>query len=88
MKCIVIVFLLFVLSVSAFAAQGKQVSYKSGNETVTGMLYTPAQGKGPFPAIVVIHEWWGLVPWVEEQASMLADQGYVDRKSTRLNSSH
>jgi carboxymethylenebutenolidase len=77
MKCIVIVLFLFALSTRAFAAQGKQVSYKSGNETVTGMLYTPAQGKGRFPAIVVIHEWWGLVPWVEEQASMLADHGYV-----------
>ena len=77
MKSIVIVFFVLMLSISAFAAQGKQVSYKSGNETVTGTLYTPAKGKGPFPAIVVIHEWWGLVPWVEEQASMLADQGYV-----------
>jgi carboxymethylenebutenolidase len=40
------------------------------------MLYAPA-GKGPFPALVVIHEWWGLNDWVKEQASKLADQGYV-----------
>ena len=73
MKPIVIVLFIFMLSISAFAAQGKQVSYKSGNENVTGTLYTPAKGKGPFPAIVVVHEWWGLVLWVEEQASMLAD---------------
>ena len=68
--------LLCFLGVSAFSADGKQVSYKSGNETVSGMLYTPA-GKGPFPALVVIHEWWGLNDWVKEQASKLADQGYV-----------
>ena len=55
---------------------GKQVSYKSGDEAVQGLLYTPA-GKGPFPAIIVIHEWWGLNDWVKEQASKLADQGYV-----------
>lgn len=61
---------------SAFAADGKTVSYKSGNETVQGVLYTPA-GKGPFPALVVIHEWWGLNDWVKEQASRLADEGYV-----------
>jgi carboxymethylenebutenolidase len=60
----------------AFAAEGKQVSYKSGDESVKGMLYTPA-GKGPFPAVIVIHEWWGLNDWVKEQASKLADQGYV-----------
>ncbi len=55
---------------------GRDVSYKSGDETVKAVLYTP-QGKGPFPALVVIHEWWGLTPWVKEQAAKLADQGYV-----------
>src|SRR5262249_13184581 len=44
--------------------------------TVQGVLYTPS-GKGPFPAIIVVHEWWGLNDWVKEQASRLADQGYV-----------
>jgi len=61
---------------ASFAANGKEVSYKSGDETVKGILYTPA-GSGPFPGIVVIHEWWGLNDWVKEQASKLADQGYV-----------
>ena len=32
--------------------------------------------RGPFPAIIVIHEYWGLNDWVKEQASKLADQGY------------
>lgn len=63
-------------TVSASAAEGKPVSYKSGDETVQGMLYTPG-GKGPFPALIVIHEWWGLNDWVKEQASKLADQGYA-----------
>ncbi len=71
-----ILFLTLTLALTAFAADGKQVSYKSGDESITGMLYQPA-GKGPFPAIVVIHEWWGLNDWVKEQASKLADQGYV-----------
>jgi carboxymethylenebutenolidase len=61
---------------SAFAADGKPVSYKSGDETVQGVLYAPT-GKGPFPALVVVHEYWGLNDWVKEQASRLADQGYV-----------
>src|ERR1700730_3779516 len=64
------------LAVSAFAATSKPVSYKSGAETVPGMLYAP-EGNGPFPALVVIHEYWGLNDWVKEQASKLADQGYV-----------
>jgi carboxymethylenebutenolidase len=68
--------ILVVVAASAFAADGKSVSYKSGDETVQGQLYTPA-GKGPFPALVVVHEYWGLNDWVKDQASKLADQGYV-----------
>ena len=67
---------LLLLSMGAFAATASEVSYKSGDETVKGLLYTPV-GRGPFPAIVVIHEWWGLNDWVKEQASKLADQGYA-----------
>jgi carboxymethylenebutenolidase len=71
-----VLLLILACAYSSFAAEGKPVSYKSGDETVQGMLYTPA-GKGPFPAIIVIHEWWGLNDWVKEQASKLSDQGYV-----------
>jgi carboxymethylenebutenolidase len=60
---------------SLFAAESKTVTYKSGDETVTAVLYTP-QGKGPFPGLIVIHEWWGLNDWVKDQTSKLADQGY------------
>ena len=72
---ITLLILTFLFALSSFGATGKSVSYKSGDETVQGMLYTPS-GKGPFPGIIVIHEWWGLNDWVKEQASKLADQGY------------
>ena len=65
-----------VLSLVCLAATGKTVSYESGDETVAAEMYTPG-GKGPFPGLIVIHEWWGLNDWVKEQASKLADQGYV-----------
>jgi len=69
-------FVVVLLAGSLFAATSKTVSYKSGEDNVTGVLYAP-EGKGPFPGIVVIHEWWGLNDWVKEQGSKLADQGYV-----------
>jgi len=75
-KVLILSLCVLALAAASFAATGKEVSYKSGDETVTGMLYTPS-GSGPFPGIVVIHEWWGLNDWVKEQASKLADQGYV-----------
>lgn len=76
MKSALLAFAILLLSISALAATAKDVTYKSGDESVHGILYTP-EGKGPFPGLVVIHEWWGLNDWVKEQASKLADQGYV-----------
>ena len=64
------------LALGAFAATPKNVSYKSGDDTVQAIIYTP-EGTGPFPGILVIHEYWGLNEWVKEQASKLSDLGYV-----------
>ncbi len=72
---------LLIVAASAFATDGKPVTYKSGDETVQGILYTP-EGKGPFPALVAIHEWWGLNDWVKDQSSKLADQGLSRSRST------
>lgn len=76
MKIIGIWYLFLLLVLPSVAATSKNVSYKSGDETVKGVLNIP-QGKGPFPAIIVIHEWWGLNDWVKEQGSKLSDLGYV-----------
>jgi carboxymethylenebutenolidase len=55
----------------------KNVSFKSGNETASGVLFVPAtKGNEKLPAIVVIQEWWGLNDWVKQQAEELASQGY------------
>jgi len=75
MKKISLLMVITLFVSGCFAADGKSVSYKSGDETVQGVLYTPA-GKGRLPAIIVIHEWWGLNDWVKDEASKLADQGY------------
>jgi carboxymethylenebutenolidase len=68
---------LFLSTLAAAAPlKNESVSYKSGDETVTGYLALP-EAKGRHPAIVVIHEWWGLNDWVKEQAEKFAQQGYV-----------
>src|SRR5262245_38081497 len=54
----------------------KEISFKSGKDTVKGYLAVP-EGKGPFPGVVVIQEWWGLNDWMKEQARRFAGQGYV-----------
>jgi len=63
-------------AIATTAAAGTMVSYPSGSETVSGYLATPS-GSGKHPAIVVIHEWWGLNDWVKSKADDFARQGYV-----------
>jgi carboxymethylenebutenolidase len=66
-----------VAAAPAFAAgRGKEITFKSGDETATGYLAVP-EGKGPFPAIVVIQDFYGLSEWIKENADRLAGQGYV-----------
>ena len=66
-----------ILGLGSMAGAAEQtVSYKSGAENVSGLIVTP-EGQGPFPAVVVIHEWWGLDEWVKDQARALAREGYV-----------
>ena len=76
MKTILTCCVTLILAASALAVTSKEVTYKSGDETVKGILYMP-EGKGPFPGIVVIHEWWGLNDWVKGQAEKLAGEGYA-----------
>ena len=67
--------MLVALHATARAAE-ETVQYKSGTDTASALLVTP-EGKGPFPAVVVIQEWWGLNDWVKDQARALAKEGYV-----------
>lgn len=57
-------------------ARGTVVQFKSESGTVKAYLAKP-QGDGPFPAVVLIHEWWGLTDWIKENADRLAQKGYV-----------
>jgi len=76
MKRLILVGLVVLALVSPALAAEQTVSFKSGDETVNGFLVTP-EGKGPFPAVIVIHEWWGLDGWVKDQARALGKEGYV-----------
>jgi len=68
--------LAFALAVRAGAPKTETVTFKSGNDTVSGYLALP-EGGGKHPAVLVIHEWWGPNDWVKEQAQKYAAQGYV-----------
>jgi carboxymethylenebutenolidase len=52
------------------------VDYPSGKDQVRSLLYRPAGG-GPFPAVIAVHEDFGLNDWVKDQATRLSAKGYV-----------
>ena len=55
---------------------GTDLSYVPGDEVSTGYLAVP-EGAGPFPGLVIVHEWNGLVDRVRQVADDLAAEGYV-----------
>ena len=55
---------------------GQSVSYFAGDEAALGYLAVP-EGAGPFPALILIHEWNGLVDRIREVADAMAAEGYV-----------
>lgn len=56
--------------------RGETVMYVDGDTTARGYLAVP-EGEGPFPALILIHEWNGLVDRVRQVADAFADEGYI-----------
>jgi carboxymethylenebutenolidase len=54
---------------------GEIVEFPSNGTTARGYLATPAGGGG-IP-VVVIQEWWGLVPHIEDVCDRFAGEGFV-----------
>ncbi len=58
------------------ALEGTDVPYVEGDAATRGYLAVP-DGEGPFPALVIIHEWNGLVDRIRQVADDFAAEGYV-----------
>ena len=56
--------------------KGQAVAATLGNVKLAGYLSKP-DGNGPFPAVIMLHEWWGLNAQVKQQADALAKEGFA-----------
>jgi carboxymethylenebutenolidase len=54
---------------------GEMVSYPSNGGSSEGYLAAPEAGGGP--GVIVIQEWWGLVPHIKEVVERFAAAGFV-----------
>ena len=61
---------------SSSPRHGEWVTYKSGADSLRAWLVYP-QRKDKAPVVVVIHEIYGLTPWIRAVADQLAEAGYI-----------
>jgi carboxymethylenebutenolidase len=54
---------------------GQMIEFQSNGGTTKGYLSVPESGRGP--GVVVIQEWWGLVPHIKDVADRFAAAGFV-----------
>ena len=53
----------------------EMVEFKSNGGTTAGYLSVPESGRGP--GVVVIQEWWGLVPHIKNVCDRFAAEGFA-----------
>lgn len=54
---------------------GQRVEFPSNGHTCQGYFAAAASGKGP--GVVVIQEWWGIVPHIEDLVERFAKEGFT-----------
>jgi carboxymethylenebutenolidase len=65
-----------VASVSNDELIERTVSYPGDGVTMTAFMVGPS-GKGPYPGIIIVQEWWGLNDHIKDIARRFAREGYV-----------
>lgn len=81
--------LLVILVVGMAGAIGIDAATSEGASAFTNVTYinpdgvplnaylAVPDGEGPFPGVLMIHEWWGMRPEIVEKADKLAAEGYA-----------
>lgn len=74
-----LIFLMLVLGATNVQAQvlTKNVTYQHDGVALEGYLAYDDSIKGKVPAVLIVHEWWGLNDYARKRAEQLAAMGYV-----------
>ncbi len=73
--CVAIVFPM--ASTSTATVRMETYPYGKGEVRLLGQLAWDDAAKGPRPAVLVVHEWWGLNNYARDRARALASMGYI-----------
>jgi len=55
----------------------ESVTYTADTVTANGYIVYNAAQEGRRPAVLVVHEWWGVNDYVRNRAKQLAEMGYI-----------
>jgi len=55
----------------------ENVTYTVGDKVYNGFIAYNENLKGKLPAVLVVHEWWGLTDYPKMRARKLAELGYI-----------
>ncbi len=53
------------------------IEYKIGDSVFEGYLAYDASIKDKHPGVLIVHEWWGITPYIQKRAEQLARLDYV-----------
>src|SRR5687767_91717 len=69
--------LLLMTSIAAAAIKTETVEYKQGDTTLKGFLAYDDASADKRPAVIIVHEWWGITDYTKRRAHDVAALGYV-----------
>jgi dienelactone hydrolase len=77
MKLAVLMLILVCSFIAHAEIIGKVVDYTANNVALKGYIAYDNSLKEKRPAVIVVHEWWGITDYPKKRAEMLASLGYV-----------
>lgn len=64
-------------AVKAVSIKEEPVTYSVGGKNYNGYVTYDSNQAGKRPAVLVVHEWWGLTNYPRSRAKQLAELGYI-----------
>ena len=64
-------------TVASAAIKTETVEYKQGDTTLKGFLAYDDASTDKRPAVIIVHEWWGVTDYTKRRAHDVASLGYV-----------
>jgi dienelactone hydrolase len=78
LSCILIIGLMVAgFGCNSVELKTQTIEYRDGDTVLEGYLAYDETHKGKLPAVLIVHEWTGIGPYVKKRAEQLASLGYV-----------